>query len=630
MEARTGVEPVIKVLQTSALPLGYRAGLGYLHSYYTASSRKHACFPITIELVLRRLAPVVFCLAFISLAQVPSGAPPIFPLSEIKAGQKGVGRTVFAGTKVEEFNVEILGVLENTGPRQNIILARLSGGPLEKTGVMQGMSGSPVYIDGRLAGAVALSFPYAKEPICGIRPIEEMLRPAPAPASHAARANPFSFSAEFPMRASVQAGSERLMEISTPLRLGGFTRATLDEFAPQLRTAGLEPVQGASGGGSSTLPAKTPGPIEPGSMISVQLITGDLNAGADGTVTRVDGDRIYAFGHRFMGTGETSLPFARAEVIALLPNLNSSFKISTSREWLGAILSDYSTAIAGRLGEHAPMIPVSVHVTGPGGERRYRFEMVRDRTLTPLISQMAVFSIVDATERASGESTIAAKCRMQLSGAPDVLFENVWSAETGTAQVAAGALAAPVAAIATSGFNTLSLRSIDLDLTVSNDHRELRLDSVWTSRREVHPGDSFDIFARFVGEDGFELEQSTTYTVPAGAPTGTLNVSVADGPSANLAEYRQFLAVPPRNPEQLVEFLNGLRSSRKAYARLWRAAPTWTAEGETLPAPTSSMALLLARSTLLQTPGAKVTELELPGGDFVFTGSKTVQVEVKD
>ena len=194
----------------------------------------------------------------------------------------------------------------------------------------------------------------------------------------------------------------------------------------------------------------------------------------------------------------------------------------------------------------------------------------------------------------------------------------------------AASLAAPVAAITTSGFSALNVRSIDVEITVSTDHRELRLDSVWTSRREVHPGDRFDVFARFVGERGVEVEQSTTYTVPSGAPSGPLKITVADGPAANVAEYRQFLAVPPRNPEQLVEFLNGLRTSRTAYVRLWRSASTWTAQGETLPAPPASMALLLARSSLAQSPGSKVAELELPGGDFVFTGSKTVSVEVKD
>jgi hypothetical protein len=580
--------------------------------------------------VLLRLASVVFCLPLISFSQTSPAPQAIFPLSEVKAGMRGVGRTVFSGTRIEEFNVEILGVLENSGPKQNIILARLSGGPLDKTGVMQGMSGSPVYLDGRLAGAVALGFLFSKEPIAGIRPIEEMLRTAAAPLRTVARANPFSYSAEFSAPASVQAGSERLIEISTPLWLGGFTRSTLDQFAPQLRAAGLEPVQGASGGASSQSSGIAPGKLEPGSMISVQLVTGDLSAGADGTVTQVDGDRIFAFGHRFMGGGETALPFARAEVVALLASLNTSFKISTSREWLGAILGDYSAAISGRIGERVSMIPVNVSVHGGGGERKYRFEMVRDRLLTPLISQMAVFSMIDATERISGQSTIQASCRIALDGARDVQFENTWSADTGTPQVVAAALAGPVAAITTSGFNALNLRSIEIEINVSNDHRELRLDSVWTSHREVHPGESFEVFARFVGDSGVELEQSATYTVPSGAPTGMLNITVADGPTANIAEYRQFLGVPPRNAEQLVDFLNGLRTSRKAYVRLWRAAPTWTVQGETLPAPPASMTLLLARSSLLQTPGAKVAEIQLPGGDFVFIGSKTVQVEVKD
>ncbi len=542
---------------------------------------------------------------------------------------RGVGRTVFSGTQVEEFSVEILGVLENAGPQQNIILARLSGGPLDKTGVMQGMSGSPVYLDGRLAGAVALSFPFSKEPIAGIRPIEEMLLTAPVPVRTVARANPFAYTAQLPALASFQAGSGRLIEISSPLWLGGFTRSTLDEFAPQLRAAGLEPVQGTSGSSSAKASAPSPGKLEPGSMISVQLVTGDLSAGADGTVTQVDGDRVLAFGHRFLGGGETALPFARAEVVTLLASLNSSFKISTSHEWLGAILGDYSTAISGRIGERVPMIPASVSVHGKG-DHQYHFEMVRDRLLTPLISQMAVFSMIDATERISGQSTIQASCRIALDGAPDVHFENIYSAEAGTPQQVAASLAAPVAAITTSGFSALNVRSIDVEITVSTDHRELRLDSVWTSRREVHPGDRFDVFARFVGERGVEVEQSTTYTVPSGAPSGPLNITVADGPAANVAEYRQFLAVPPRNPEQLVEFLNGLRTSRKAYVRLWRSASTWTAQGETLPAPPASMALLLARSSLAQSPGSKVAELELPGGDFVFTGSKTVSVEVKD
>ena len=312
-------------------------------------------------------------------ASVLQAAPAIFPLKDIRAGQHGVGRTVFSGSRIEEFQVEILGVLENIGPRESVILARLSGGPLANTGVMQGMSGSPVYIDGKLAGAVALGFPLSKEAIAGIRPIEEMLRvdPDPKPVRGTALA-----------RRQVQAGNGRLEEIATPISFSGFTAATLDHFGARLRELGLDPRQGVSGGGNPNDKLGDPSRIEPGSMISVQLLSGDMSVGADGTVTSIDGNRIYAFGHRFLAAGATELPFARSEVLALLPNLNASFKISTAREWMGTITEDRNNAISGFMGRRAPTVPMEIRV----GANTYKMRMIQDRVMTPLLTQMAVFS----------------------------------------------------------------------------------------------------------------------------------------------------------------------------------------------------------------------------------------------
>ena len=265
----------------------------------------------------------------------------IFPLREVHAGLHGIGKTVFSGSKIEEFQVEILGVLENVGPRQSVILARLSGGPLERTGVMQGMSGSPVYINGRLVGAVALAFNFAKEPIAGIRPIEEMLaitaQPPGGVASHTGHARlqiamPQVARKDVPL-APATAGSESqsnsLIEIATPISFNGFTSGTLEHFAPELKKLGLDPRQGVSSGGR--LPSKLGNPalLHAGDMIAVELLSGDLTMGAEGTVTHVDGNHVYAFGHRFLSVGNTELPFARAEVLTLLPNLSASFKISS-------------------------------------------------------------------------------------------------------------------------------------------------------------------------------------------------------------------------------------------------------------------------------------------------------------
>ena len=258
------------------------------------------------------------------LAATIHAAPAIFPLKDIRPGQHGIGRTVFSGSRIEEFEVEILGVLENMGPKESIILGRLKGGPLATTGVMQGMSGSPIYIDGKLAGAVALSFPYSKDAIAGIRPIEDMLRVQPDGPRMMARQR-------------FVARDARLEEIATPVSFSGFTSATLEHFGAQLREMGMDPRQGVSGGGKPTDHMGNPKDIQPGSMISAQLLSGDYSISADGTVTYIDGDRVYAFGHRFLDSGPSDVPFARAEVLALLPNVSSSFKISAAREWMGTL-----------------------------------------------------------------------------------------------------------------------------------------------------------------------------------------------------------------------------------------------------------------------------------------------------
>src|SRR5437762_3308708 len=252
------------------------------------------------------------------VATVP-GQIRVLPVKDLRAGMQGIGKTVFSGDTIDEFQVEILGVLENIGPKQSLILARLSGGPIEKTGVLQGMSGSPVYIEGRLIGAVAMAFPFSKEPIAGIRPIEEMLdvpnRGPEPPLRAQVSLTDTNLTRALPKRGELVIGDGKMIDIATPVSFSGFTRNTIETFAPQLRALGLEPTQGIAGGGRIQNKMGERSALKPGSMISVQLVTGDLTIGADGTVTYIDGEKIYAFGHRFLSIGSTDLPFARAEVL---------------------------------------------------------------------------------------------------------------------------------------------------------------------------------------------------------------------------------------------------------------------------------------------------------------------------
>ena len=568
---------------------------------------------------------------------VLSAQTAFFPLKDLKPGMHATGKTVFSGDRVEDFQVEILGVLENLGPKQSLILGRLSGGPLEKTGVMQGMSGSPVYIDGKLVGAVAMAFPFSKEPIAGIRPIEDMVRVGSASIEPLRRAKVTPGSADLtamlPKPEETLSGDMRMVDIATPVWFSGFTRQAIERFAPQFQALGLEPRQGVSGGGRLEPKMGDPSKLQPGSMISVELMRGDMSVGADGTVTYVDRDKLYAFGHRFLAVGPTELPFARSEVLTLLPSVASSFKISSPKEWMGTISQDRSTAIAGELGRNAHMVPVSITMARAGQKLEgYRMEMANDRFLAPFLMQIAIFSVIDSTERALGAATYGVRGEIEFQGtAPPLKLNNMYASDANTAMQVSLSAAVPLAYVLQSGFSSLQVKRVALDIDSFDEKKQLQIDQVEASPHEVRPGEKVEISAVLVGENGTEVTRTIDYNVPVGAAAGPLYFTVADGNVSNLAEVRQILGSTPHSAEQLVATVNRLRTNTKAYVRVWRADPNFQLEGEDFPDPPPSLALILGASpAVLQTRNAKIAELEISAGDAVISGVKTVQVEVKE
>ncbi len=581
--------------------------------------------------------PLRLAAAIVSLASCLCAQTPLFPLKDLKPGMRGIGKTVFSGNAIEEFQVEILGVLENVGPHQSLILGRLSGGPLGSTGVLQGMSGSPVYVDGKLIGAVSSAFSFAKEPIAGIRPIEEMLR-APRGSSTTLRAA-MSEKGEWrlPPRDVPRFAESGMIDIATPVSFGGFTRGTLDAFSPQLRALGLEPRQGVAAGGAVTGRIGNPADLKPGSMISVLLLSGDMNIGADGTVTHIDGNRVFAFGHRFLSAGPTEMPFARAEVLALMPLLSTSFKISAAKELMGVISEDRNAAVAGVLGRRARMIPFAIRVSRAGRAENttaenYNMEMVDDRFVSPILLQMAAFSAIDATERTAGASTITVRGEIRFaSGAPSAILDNIFAGDNGGAIQAALSGAIPLAYILQGGFDSLRISGISLDIQSSIEKKQLQIEQVSAGRREAKPGDRIPITVLMAGENGLEISKTVEYTVPLGAPPGTLFFTVADGMTTNYLELRPALTSSPRSAAELLDTVNRLRPNTKAYIRVWRADPAFQVRGEDFPAPPASLALLLgATQGATQTRNSKVAELEVFAGGMAVSGTRTVQVEVKE
>ena len=571
---------------------------------------------------------------------------PYFPLDHVQPGMKGVGKTVFAGDRIEEFTVEILGVLENVGPKQSLILARLSGGPLEKTGILQGMSGSPVYVEGRLLGAVAMAFPFSKEPIAAIRPIQDLLavRQEEKPAARAVRASLFDNKVlpAAPARTELLVGGQRLTEIGIPLALGGFTRRTIEQFAPELRALGLEPLEAVSSGGRSPSRFGNPADLKPGAMISVQLLSGDMSVGADGTVTHIEGNRIYAFGHRFLAAGRTELPFARSEVLALVPTLATSFKVTAPREWMGTITEDRSTGVAGELGRRTELAPVSIVATrqSPSGTAvrtvTYHLEMVRDRLLSPLLLQMAVFSVIDAAEQALGRATFQVRGEFEFrDGSGPLRLENMFAGDVNLPLQVSTATAVPLAYVLQSGFDSLELKDARLEVVCYPGRRQLQIEQFWSSRRWVRPGENLELTVVLRGENQYELTRQVTYRVPSGMPAGTLQITVSDGNTANLAEYQARLTQPPSSPSQLIGWVNSLRPNTRAYVRVLRPEPAFDVLGNVLPAAPPSLALILGRTQAalgsgLAVQSSKLAEIVLDVGSWVVAGSKTIQVELKE
>ena len=578
----------------------------------------------------RLAGAVTVVLSFCALRALAADGP-FLALRDIKPGMHGVGKTVFSGDRIEDFEVEILGVLENIGPKQSLIMGRLSGGPLERTGVMQGMSGSPVYVGGKLIGAVALGFPFSKDPIAGIRPIEEMVAVSASPSDglRAWRAPSEDLMAALPSRQNMTGG---MAEIATPISFGGFTQSTLEQFGPRLRALGLEPRQGVGVGGRVENRMGDPAALHPGSMISVELMTGDLAVGADGTVTYIAGARVYAFGHRFLGVGPTGLPFTRSEVIALLPNLNSSFKISAPKELMGVISQDRNTAVAGELGRSAALVPVSIAMNRGGRNiETYRVRMVNDSYLSPILLQMAVFSAIDGRERAAGEASLTVSGQIELENGPAVPIRNVYSGQGALALQASLAAAIPLAYIQQAGFNGLRVKAVDLAIDATDKRRELQIEDVTLSQREAHPGDSVELVTRMTGEGGVQLSRSVRYQVPLGAGPGTLFFSVADGPQTSLAELRSLYGANARTREQLIAAVNRLRPNDKAYVRVWRSDSDFLISGEDLPDPPPSISMILAANAAnQQVKNSKVAELVLDADGMMVTGAKTVQLEVRN
>ena len=304
---------------------------------------------------------------------------------------------------------------------------------------------------------------------------------------------------------------------------------------------------------------------------------------------------------------------------------------------MGTISEDRNTAISGELGRAAPMAPVSVKVSRAGAQQdSYAMQMVPDRFLSPLLVQMAVYSSIDATERTVGASSFRVTGVVEFDGgAAPLKLNNIYSADNGSAMMVSLSTAVPIAYVLQSGFEDVHMKRVALEIEAFPEKKQLQIDQVWVARPYVRPGEKVQLTAVLAGENGAEVSRQVEYEVPIGATPGPLCFTVADGNTTNLAEFRQFIANPPRSVAQLMWLVNNLRPNNKAYVRVWRPDPAFQIEGADLPGPPPSVAMILAGTqgatgAISQTRNSKLAELAIAAGDMMVTGSKTIQVEVKE
>lgn len=575
-----------------------------------------------------------------------------YPLESIQPGQTGYGKTVFEGTRVDTFQVEILGVLKNVGPKQNMILARLSGGPIARTGVFAGMSGSPVYIEDKLIGAVAYAFPFAKEPIAGITPIREMVdifkeKPESGP-RRARRVNPDkmydvaqlpSFLSHFELpqffvEPSLTRGQDlgRLQPIATPLNLSGFSPRSIQQFSSQLELLGLVPVRGM---GTARMEAYEDVPLQAGSTITVQLVRGDIDVSASGTATHIEGDRIYGFGHPFLSIGTTDLPLNKGAVLTIIPNLMTSEKVSATLEPIGSIKQDRATGIMGVAGEEAQLIPVRLRLhTSRNEVKELNFEVVTDNFLTPFLMSFTVHSSIVSSERSIGDQTIQVKCTISIKGQSDVNFESSVSDLVSSPVFAALAAASPVNFLLNSGFEELVMEKIDVEITAVEQTREATVETIWQDRLEVDPGEEVHLTVFLRQSNGDTIIKKYPVKIPEEITPGPLKIVVADGMSLTREDAEtgvgEFI---PESLPQLIKAINNLKKNDRLYIRLVREQAGAIISGEGMPdLPPSLLALYSSRKTSgeLKSMGEVIyVEHELPATEFVLHGRQEISVNVK-
>jgi len=604
------------------------------------------------------LAFFVTCLSFPSFVFAQSAAsahkaqnPQIIPVSQIHAGMRGVAYTVFEGVKPESMDVEVLGVLHNVnGPKGDIILVRLHGTKVEYTGVVAGMSGSPVYLDGKLAGALAFRIgEFSKEPIAGVTPIADMLEisaldRSPAEETSAIKPSVNSVAGKtagpgesflLPGSAQESAGKDfanYLKPIETPLVFNGFSEQAIHLFSGQFASAGIVPVMGAG----SVSNDKQPEPLEAGSAISAILVRGDMDIEATCTVTYVDPQRLLACGHPLLQFGSVDLPMNKAEVLATLPSPLNAFKIVNTTEPVGTFVQDRHTGIMGVFDRQPQMIPVTLTIHSGTGSKEFHYEVLNNPKLTPVALMVTVFNALHGVNEFGEEITYRLAGSIGVKGFPEVTMRNMFApVENGqpSAMQAALSLGERFGRIYDNPYNAPAIAGVKLDFDLVRERRWARLESARTDVTEARPGQEITLETVLAPYRGERIVRQIPVKIPTSASKGTLRILVSDGETLDRIGRGNPAFGRKLDLASTIAMLNKEHSNNRVYVSLLEGNPEARVADKVMPTlPISIMNVMdgmRGNQEMVVSGESNVDETATAPLDYVVSGAQLLTITVK-
>jgi SpoIVB peptidase S55 len=564
------------------------------------------------------------------------------PLAQIHAGMHGVAYTVFQGIEPEPMDVEVLGVLKNAnGPKGDIILVRLGGAKAKYTGVVAGMSGSPVYLNGKLAGAVAFRIgEFSKEPIAGVTPISEMLEisaldstPAAIPVQVKSVPSLSSKTSGPGLPASAVEGfANYLKPIETPLVFSGFSEDAVQRFAAQFASQGIVPVMGVG----SASDVRQPEPLVPGSAISAVLVRGDMDIAATCTVTYIDATHLLACGHPLLQFGMVDLPMTKAQVLATLPSPLNAFKIVNATETVGSFVQDRHTGILGEFGKQAEMIPVTLTIHGGTAPKSFHFEVLNNARLSPVAISTTVYNALHGVNEYGDETTYTMRGGIKVQGFPEVKLQDMFSSPDGNqpaAMLAATAVGGSFGRIFDNSYSTPHIKGLQLDFDITNDRRWARLESARTDVSEARPGDQITVEVLLRPYRGDAVIEHIPVRIPTSASKGsTLHMLVSDGDMLDHVS-RESSSAQKLDLASTIGVLNKQHVNNRVYVSVLDDAPEAMVADKVMPAlPLSVMNVMdgtQGSEDITVRGESSVSETETAPLDFVVSGAQLLPITIK-